>query len=272
MCAHQEIYHPSWEPLFPFSSNKGPGERLGKMKAAVPRWRSEDLLKCWINAPQGLQPKCHAESVKAMGKNPHYPSWPLGQHEGKTAGRKAERGRSGNREAKLRFPRALRRDTWRAAAGDLVVGPLRPEKAQAAAEGSAGINPNSKESEHHKMPKKPVEWRCVPLLPKETRALGARTCHLRAPDPSPVYSLPHLSWLTHRGRKQSGPWRQSAAAPLALSLGCWDSPGGLNQDRLIAGDSFGADSTTELWEELVETYVWPRSCLQATLISARDDR
>lgn len=28
---------------------------------------------------------------------------------------------------------------------------------------------------------------------------------------------------------------------------------------------------TELREEMVETYVWPRGCLQATLISACDD-
>ena len=50
----------------------------------------------------------------------------------------------------------LQKDTWRAAS-DLAVGPLRPEKAQAAVEGSAGINPNSKESEHHRMPVKPIK-------------------------------------------------------------------------------------------------------------------
>lgn len=48
------------------------------------------------------------------------------------------------------------------------------------------------------------------------------------------------------GKEAEGPWLQPAPALHMLSLGCWHSQGGLNEGKLIAGDSFGPDSMTEL--------------------------
>ena len=89
----------------------------------------------------------------------------------------------------------------------------------------------------------------------------------------PALSTHCCTLVAHRwGRKQRVPWLQPAPTLLILTLGCWNSQGGLNKSKLIAGDSFGPDSETELGEETVETYVWPQGCLQVTLISICDDR
>lgn len=108
---------------------------------------------------------------------------------------------------------------------------------------------------------------CVPFLVWKRGSCG--------PEPqvfwplTPVLSPHRCTWASsHTGEGSRG----AAPVLLTLPLGCWDSQGSLNQNRLIPGDSFGPDSTTEFREEMVETYVWPRGCLQAMLISACDDR
>lgn len=80
------------------------------------------------------------------------------------------------------------------------------------------------------------------------------------PDPGPVHSLLHLGPDPHQ-EGSGGPLAAACPCLQILSLGCWDSQGGLNEGKLIAGDSFGPDSTTELREgEDGETRVWPEGC------------
>lgn len=74
---------------------------------------------------------------------------------------------------------------------------------------------------------------------------------LPAPDPGcPFTAAPQPGHIP--GKKQ-GPRPQPAPARLPLPPGCWNSQEGLNKSKLIAGDSFGPNSMTELGNEEVET-------------------
>lgn len=86
---------------------------------------------------------------------------------------------------------------------------------------------------------------------KETWAPWARHSGPLAPDPG-CRAPQHLS-LGTCWEEAEGPRLRPAPALPPLPRVCWNSREGLNESTLIAGDSFGPDSVTELGKQEGET-------------------